>query len=539
MIEARILKPTENLIETVAIIDNFESLIWTDRIGEAGDFELYMYRTSQIFDIAKPGYFVTIPQSSFVMVIESVRLTTDFEDGDRVIISGRSLESILDRRVVWDKTHLNGDLQNGVYRLLKDAIIDPADSKRRIPNFVFEESTEESVTKVKTRAEFYGDDLYSIMAEIFTVYNIGYRILLTDDNQYVFKLYSGIDRSYSQDTIPWVAYSVKFGNLISSEFTQSTDMVKNVAMIIGDAKQDKDKDGNYYGLIRRLSTVLGETEGFERKELYVDASSLSREDVSDEVYKQYLEAQGYQELFGYSSTSEFGRQVDTDHSYKYGTDYTLGDLVQFENQYGIGVRVMVTEYTFNEDASGYKEYPTFSQDYQVPADPVINPNLTGSNLLNWSFVSQSQLGTVFVIENEDRWHNKLTINRPSSGWPVFYRAFTNLDTSKVYTISLEYRNITGWEPNSTGSDGGLFGILLTATSPSAAATANVESQYIFQKETGYSEQISLSFTPSARTMYAVFNAGYLKASSHAEFYIDHIKLEEGETPTIWVGMGSN
>ena len=28
--------------ESVAVVDEFESLIWTDRYDEAGDFELYM-----------------------------------------------------------------------------------------------------------------------------------------------------------------------------------------------------------------------------------------------------------------------------------------------------------------------------------------------------------------------------------------------------------------------------------------------------------------------------------------------------------------
>lgn len=525
MLEVNILNEK---LERVSVIDNFESLIWTDRIGEAGDFELYAYRSSDLLQVAKPGYYATIRESDFVMIIETIRLTTDIEDGDRVIITGRSLESLLDRRVVWEKTHFNGNIQNGIKHLLNDAIISPSDENRKIDNFIFEESTDEDVTKLQTRVEYYGDNLYDILVEICQVFNIGYRIRLSDEGKFVFKLYAGKDHSFDQETRPWIIYSTNYDNLISSEFTESTSDVKNVAMIVGDAKQDKDSEGNYYGLIRRLSTTLGEETGLNRKEIFVDASDISREDVSDDVYKQYLEYRGYEELYGYTSSNDFSREVDTKHSFHYGIDYGLGDFVQFQNQYGIGVKVYVTEYTINEESSGLREYPTFSQDYAEPSEPTINVNLVGANLYNWSYVVASHKDTSIIVENEDLWHNHVTYNT-GSGWEILYKTLNNLDTTKAYTVSFEYKNITGWEP----SDNGYFGLLITSTSPTNAATSNIVARGVLQQEAGYSEQVSFSFVPTRSTMYIVINGGYLKDNSTYKFIIDHIKIEEGETPTIW------
>ena len=82
--------------ESVAILDRFESLIWTDRFMECGDFEIYTAMDSKLLQYMKQDYYLYSADSEHMMIIEQLRVETDSEDGNHLKILGRSLESIID-----------------------------------------------------------------------------------------------------------------------------------------------------------------------------------------------------------------------------------------------------------------------------------------------------------------------------------------------------------------------------------------------------------------------------------------------------------
>lgn len=99
---------------SVIALDTFESLIWTERYNGAGDFELYTPMNLRLISLIKQNYYVWLKESDQMMIVEEIQITTDVDEGDHLIISGRSLESILDRHIIWKQTNLNGNLQNMV-----------------------------------------------------------------------------------------------------------------------------------------------------------------------------------------------------------------------------------------------------------------------------------------------------------------------------------------------------------------------------------------------------------------------------------------
>ena len=86
-------------LKELEILDSFESLIWTDRYCESGDFETYHKVDERLFNILQPGYYIWNNKTEHVMIIENRKIETDAENGDHMIITGRSLESLLTRRV--------------------------------------------------------------------------------------------------------------------------------------------------------------------------------------------------------------------------------------------------------------------------------------------------------------------------------------------------------------------------------------------------------------------------------------------------------
>ena len=173
------------------VIDTYESCIWTERFNASGDFELYMYPTERMLELMQMNYYLKFRDSDYVMIIETVEIITGIDDGDRLKVTGRSLESILDRRIVWSQTTINGNFQNGVRKLINEAIISPTDSNRRIPNFIFENSTDTRVTTWSIRVQITGTTLYDAISELCDVLSLGFRITLDSQNRFVYLSKSG------------------------------------------------------------------------------------------------------------------------------------------------------------------------------------------------------------------------------------------------------------------------------------------------------------------------------------------------------------
>lgn len=339
------------------LVDIFESLIWTERYNSAGDFEIYTPMTKELFDAAQIGYYVWHKDSDRVMIIETREITTDVEKGNYLIISGRSLESILDRRIVWEKVVLNGKIDTVIKSLMNRSIIQPEITDRKISNFIYENSTDESIKTMTVSKQFTGDNLYDSVVELCNLRSIGFKIRLNDDNQFVFSLYNGEDRSYNQEKNPYVVFSPKFDNVLNSNYLESVTTLKNVTLVAG---EDEAYD--------RRTRVVGSGTGLERRELYTDARDIQSQTsdgaISDAEYNAMLDERGAEKLAENIKTFAFDGQLEPLGNYQYGKDFSIGDIVQFINEYGIEAKVRVVEYVRSQDLDGYNAYPTFEVLYE-------------------------------------------------------------------------------------------------------------------------------------------------------------------------------
>lgn len=224
----------ENTFYPVGLVDNYESLIWTDRFSSCGDFEITLDNSPANMELLKKNRYTSVESSDHLMIIETRQLTKDLESGEKLLVSGRSLESILDRRIVWTPTILSGFFQTEIHRLLIENVIDPVDVTRKIPNFIFESSTDNKIIDLKIEQQLYGDNLYDVISQYCIGYKIGFKMYINHRNEIVFKLYAGVDRSYAQVTNPQVVFSTEFENLIKADYIESNKQAKTVSLVIGE-----------------------------------------------------------------------------------------------------------------------------------------------------------------------------------------------------------------------------------------------------------------------------------------------------------------
>lgn len=332
--------------ETIYILDTYESLIWVDRYYEAGDFEIYTPMNYILLDYLKEGYYLQIEDSDRTMIIEKIQVTADIDDGQHLVITGRSLESILTRRVVFPEVIVEGKLQTIIKTLLTDTIINPTSSSigdhyklRKIDNFVFKDSTDTAVTKVTIPEETKnGEEIYEIIQGYCQDNELGFRVRLNESNQFVFELYAGTDRSADQTEHDLVLFAKQYDNISSSEFYRDSKDYKNFIIML----PGQEAEAVYYG-----STTAS---GLDHREEYYTCQAETQEE---------MDYYGNLELLERSRDISVTAEVDPYNSqFVYNRDYFLGDIVQMASEINEG-QARVVEYTINVTESGKQCYPTF------------------------------------------------------------------------------------------------------------------------------------------------------------------------------------
>lgn len=375
--------------QTQCIIDGFESFIWTDRYNEPGDFELYLPVERAPLEYIKEGWYVWIEESDRLAIIEDITISTDAEEGPHITFNGRTLESILDRRVVYYRTVINGGLQSGIQRLLNTNAISPFDSERRIPGLRFIWNDDPRIAELKMQGDYLGEDLLSIVQDTCVLNDLGFKILFNEkDETFDFSLFFGDDRSYNQEDLPWIVFSNRYDNLLGSSYYESKKNLRTAAVIAG-------SDSDEYG--QEVVDVNGKPSitGLDRREMFIDGSSIERpevsvneesirerlekrkkseeeiqqaideanaqaEDRSRDYFRMLLEQKGLEELSKTYITEAFEGTIEASIQYVYGRDFFIGDVVQVHDQYGKEAASRITEVVRAHDVNGETLTPTFT-----------------------------------------------------------------------------------------------------------------------------------------------------------------------------------
>lgn len=333
--------------ENTYVVDAYKSLIWTERYNQPGDFELYTEVSGEALkNIFRKSYLVN-PDSEYPMIVNDIEILSDLELGNYIKFTGKSLEQILGRRIVWNQTKLSGNLQNGIQKLINENIISPSIADRKIDNFVFTPSSDVNITKLTVDKQYTGDGLDEAILELCQLNEIGYKLILNAQNQFDFSLYAGVDRSYNQTTNPCVTFSPKFDNLVNSNYYESDSDYKSITLIAGQGQGEE-----------RIYTTYGSGSGLDRYELFTDARDLSPENKTEAQYLNTLQNRGKEKLAEHTAIKTFEGEVEP-YIYKYKEDYGLGDIVQIENEYGQKGTTRITEMITCHDEDGYSVIPTF------------------------------------------------------------------------------------------------------------------------------------------------------------------------------------
>lgn len=277
MIEVNVLNSD---LELIGVVDSYSSLIWANRYQKSGDCEIYISASEEALKLLAKGNYLSRDDDDMVCRINHIQLETDAENGDYLTVSGIDVKSTVAQRVIWKQIDFTGFAEDFARRILAENVVNPSEEERRFTKsdgtslfklgekVGFTERTSEQVTYKSVEEK---------IQDICKNYGWGYRARL-DGDCFVFELYKGKNKS------DVVVFSLEFENLISSKYDSDATNMGNVALVAGEGEGAS-----------RTRSIVGQTSGTDRYELYVDARDLSRNIAWKDFVKQYpLEEDGGQ-----------------------------------------------------------------------------------------------------------------------------------------------------------------------------------------------------------------------------------------------------
>lgn len=416
--------------ETKAVITDYIALQWYDKYNDAGVFSLTLPINDDNIEALKVGRYLMIEKSNKIMIIEGLKTNANLmADGYIMQVTGRSLESILDRRVAFpayglDTIICKGDkgLIKGLYSLFNAYFINPEQTAKRSSDgkqfFYYPERKIEFFDQYNTSVDTPGlikrpfnasinktiikDDLLKAISETCQNNELGFRIVADrrfDSRQIVwrFELYTGEDRSYyRQDkSKSAIVFSPILNNVKALSVNEDNTNYKNAIFCGVDKESDAYIDlttiVNPSDEFNKVINMVAQPFGLEETDMVKGIRSKVSEIFSDLVQTYtgifYLVIAGADSSSSYTPTIKSIKIKFTENyprSYWTGLGITFSQSTEYEGIWGSGYPIdpisreaasciEVTAYIrLSEDDSSNKTIKFLCSDYSEKSQSVAN-----------------------------------------------------------------------------------------------------------------------------------------------------------------------
>lgn len=397
--------------QPVNLIENYESLIWTERYDKAGDFQLTSTDISTTIKALPKETCITLRNSTVPMLIEYHKIEKKKGEAPKLTVIGRSYEACaLERRASVKEPFGSTTKSAWVQTAAKES--DAAYLAMR--TVLGDTSRYQSGVLVLSPIAAAVSPLYDPIPQIDLTIPADYGVAAWSSTKYYMQndlvsyagnyylatsLNGNLNQIPSSSPTFWVAttatknYEIKTGELYGTVLeliVANNRGIKSVrpdqngtkvgveiyngadrtATVVFDARFDQFDSANYllgaqgsknvayvYGYLgsqQVLKTTAPEPSGMDRRVLAMDETS-DQTTTNTDVRK----TRGLVELYKNNATALFDGEVAQQVAQGYNNTYFLGDILKLTGEYGLSQNVRVAEFIRSADAQGEKAYPTF------------------------------------------------------------------------------------------------------------------------------------------------------------------------------------
>lgn len=301
-------------------------------------FELHAPITDENLYMLKEGNIVGKKGSAEAGIIEDIE-KEESDIKNEITVKGRFLSSYMDRRLIKKTVNFSGYIEVAMRQLYSGCIPIPLVELGSMNGFT--ERAEFQVTMKNLLA--YENKLSRAGA-------IGFRFRPDFVNhKIIFETYQGKDRTLSQHENNRVIFSEDYNNLNNAIYKYNSQNLKTFAIVGGQGEGDA---RTYY--------ELGGGEGYDLREVFVDAKDLNPDGMTAAQYKAAL-LQRAQETLNESIVSEsLECETEAAINFTYKEDYDLGDIVTVrKKKWNLYMNQRITELSEVYEYGGMTVVPTF------------------------------------------------------------------------------------------------------------------------------------------------------------------------------------
>ena len=312
----RVYERSGSTLVLMAVIDAYEAIEWTRRWRAPGSWQAVISRYATGAEELREGRFISLPRRGqhLVGIIESIegQMTDEGEISESWTVAGRDLGAILQGRICLHgvSSGTGYDEQNNVVgetamrHYVQVNAVAPTDPDRAIPGLVLAPVDRGRGSSVTVSARFQA--LPDLLEQIALQSGLGWEISYDfAGQQFVFTVLDGVDRSAE------VLLSPRLGNCLISGYRACLSDAPTLAIVAGQGEAE----------LREIVEV-GTATGWDRREVFVDARDLDATDA--------LIARGEEKLAEVGETTTLEVEYISTPTYRYMTDFDLGDIVSAE-----------------------------------------------------------------------------------------------------------------------------------------------------------------------------------------------------------------
>ena len=299
--EIRVYSPN---LRFQGVAENQRSVTWNRKYFEAGSFEIVVPITEANVKLFQMGNLVWLQGAVEAGIIENLKyIQTNNENN--ITVSGRFLESYMDRRVIHPMVNFSGKTEVAMRNLL-DGIT---------PELPYVELGELKGYDEEISFQSEWQNLLVVESNLAKASNFGFRFRPNFTDRVIsFEIYKGLNRIRAQHERNYAEFSEDYDNLNEATFIINSQLEKTVCYVAGE-------DGT-------IVTVGDDTlEGYDRKEFYVEAKDIKATGISSEEYRAALTQRGNEKLEENALSKSFECVTIPLGNFTYKKDYDLGDIV--------------------------------------------------------------------------------------------------------------------------------------------------------------------------------------------------------------------
>ena len=391
-------------------IDNYEALILTKKWHGIGGIELHLNEDITHADkLQKENIIFTTEKKAYVILHREMNSANR-----KMTVKGLELKSYLDRWLVFppeDRAYFR--INDNTETIMKEYVQATLDRKGITDIVVAPDQGKGEKTVYQSRYK----NLAKELEKLSLASGLGWDIALDMDNKrFVFDVIEGQNKTANQDTLPPAVFSIEYDNIAEQRLIESKLGHANTAIVAGQGE----------GVDREI-TIVGDAEGFDSFELFVDARDL--ENIDD------LPKRGKQKLAEVQEIFTFDSKILENQSLVYEKDFKLGDVVTIQNnKWNITSDERIVEITEIYESTGFRLDVTFGESLPTIIDlvkkaidtPIVEggsqgePGIPGQVLQKKSntnydteWVNVASGGTTIItsatepsLETGDQWHRE-------------------------------------------------------------------------------------------------------------------------------------